>query len=86
MKKLVTPRQIRAALAGLGISQPKLAEMTGLSRPTIARAASELEVSVSDEAREIIVAALEKAGAEFVEDGEASPKGGEGVRFKRQKK
>jgi transcriptional regulator with XRE-family HTH domain len=47
------------------LSQSDIAEATGLSLPTIRRAESEREVSVSGEAVAAIRAALEAAGVEF---------------------
>lgn len=53
--------------------------MTGLSLPTIKRAESEREVSVSADAIAVIRAALESAGVEFI----AENGGGVGVRLRR---
>jgi transcriptional regulator with XRE-family HTH domain len=48
-----------------GLSQADIAKATGLSLPTIKRAESEREVSVSPDAIQAIRAALEAAGVEF---------------------
>jgi transcriptional regulator with XRE-family HTH domain len=47
------------------LSQADIAKTTGLSLPTIKRAESEREVSVSTDAISTIRAALEAAGIEF---------------------
>src|SRR5262245_36641789 len=55
---------------------------TGLSLPTIKRAESERDVSVSDEAIAAIRSALEKAAVEFI----AENGGGPGVRLRKVKR
>jgi transcriptional regulator with XRE-family HTH domain len=78
---MVTTAQIRAGRHLLGLSQADVAAATGLSLPTIKRAESDREVSVSDEAIAAIKAALENAGVIFVaENGE-----GPGVRLRKGK-
>jgi transcriptional regulator with XRE-family HTH domain len=62
---LITSSQIRAARHLANLSQSAVAKATGLSLPTIRRAESEREVSVSDDAVAAIRAALEAAGIEF---------------------
>lgn len=62
--KTITPAQFRAARALLDWSRSKLGEKAGYSLPTVQR----LEkggANVSDEVREKLKAALEKAGVEF---------------------
>jgi transcriptional regulator with XRE-family HTH domain len=76
---LVTAAQIRAARHLANLSQADIVEMTGLSLPTIKRAESEREVSVSADAVAAIRAALESAGVEFI----AENGGGPGVRLKK---
>jgi transcriptional regulator with XRE-family HTH domain len=76
---LTTPAQIRAARHLASFSQADIAEATGLSLPTIKRAESERNVSVSVEAIAAIRAALESAGVEFI----AENGGGPGVRLRR---
>jgi transcriptional regulator with XRE-family HTH domain len=79
---LITSAQIRAARYLANLSQADIAKATGLSLPTVKRAESERDVSVSAEAMEAIRRALEKAGIEFIdEDG-----GGCGVRLKKLKR
>jgi predicted transcriptional regulator len=76
----ISIRQIKAARSLLGWSQDDLADHSGVSKPTIGR----LEATDSDdpiggrpETGEALVAALEKAGVEFIpENG-----GGAGVRL-----
>lgn len=76
---MITPAQIRAARHLASLSQADIAAATGLSLPTIKRAESEREVSVSTEAVSAIKAALEAAGIEFI-----PPNGsGAGVRLKK---
>jgi transcriptional regulator with XRE-family HTH domain len=62
---LITSSQIRAARHLANLSQADIAKATGLSLPTIRRAESEREVSVSEGAIEAIQRALEAAGVEF---------------------
>jgi transcriptional regulator with XRE-family HTH domain len=62
---MITPAQIRAARHLASLSQTDIAAASGLSLPTIRRAESEREVSVSTYAVEAIRAALEAAGVEF---------------------
>jgi transcriptional regulator with XRE-family HTH domain len=77
----ITAAQIRAARHLAGLSQADIAEATGLSLPTIKRAESDREVSVSGEAVAAIRRALESAGVIFVaENGE-----GPGVRLRKGK-
>jgi transcriptional regulator with XRE-family HTH domain len=74
--------QLRAARSLLGWSQTELAEHAGLSLPTVKRVERESGEgpNVSDDAREKLRKALEKAGVEFIpENG-----GGAGVRMKKR--
>lgn len=76
----ISIRQVKAARSLLGWSQDDLAEHSGVSKPTIGR----LEATDTDdpiggrpETGQALVAALEKAGVEFIpENG-----GGAGVRL-----
>jgi transcriptional regulator with XRE-family HTH domain len=63
----ITPGQIRAARALLAMSQPELADFTGVSVPTIKRAESDLPhiAKVAEDTRDSIIAALQAAGIEF---------------------
>jgi transcriptional regulator with XRE-family HTH domain len=65
MTRSTTAAQLRAARHLAGLSQADVAKATGLSMPTIKRAESEREVSVSPDAIDAICAALETAGVEF---------------------
>jgi transcriptional regulator with XRE-family HTH domain len=62
---MISPAQIRAGRHLLGLSQADVARATGLSLPTIKRAESDREVSISADATKAIQAALEAAGIEF---------------------
>ena len=66
-------------------TQADLSEACGLSLITVKRYESALK-PVSEDAVDKLRAALEKAGVEFIDNGTASLKGGEGVRLKRDKK
>jgi transcriptional regulator with XRE-family HTH domain len=78
---LKTPAQIRAGRHLARLSQKDIAKATGLSLPTIKRAESELEVSVSPEAVDAICSAIEAGGVVFIpENG-----GGAGVRLRNRK-
>jgi transcriptional regulator with XRE-family HTH domain len=79
---LTGPAQIRAARHLANLSQADVAKATGLSLPTIKRAESERNVSVSAEAMEAIRIALEKAGIEFIDENG----GGPGVRLRKAKR
>jgi transcriptional regulator with XRE-family HTH domain len=62
---LISAAQIRAGRHLASLSQADIAKATGLSLPTIKRAESEREVSVSNDAVDAIRGALEAAGVEF---------------------
>jgi transcriptional regulator with XRE-family HTH domain len=69
-----TSAQIRAARHLVSLSQADIAETTGLSLPTIKRAESDRDVSVSAEAIAVIRRALEAAGVEFTNGDEPGVK------------
>jgi len=74
---------MRAARALLGIDQRRLAEMSGLSLPTIQRMeASQGVVRGNVVSLMKLVAALDAAGIELIGDGAASHGSGRGVRLK----
>jgi len=78
---MILIEQLRAARSLLGWSQSELAEQAGLSLPTVKRVEREGGdgPNVSEEARNKIRTALEKAGVEFIpENG-----GGPGVRLRK---
>ena len=81
---MISSAQIRAARALLGIDQRKLAELSGLSVPTIQRMeASEEVVRGNVDSLMKLIGALNAAGIELIGPGAASPPGGgRGVRFK----
>ncbi|MBI2717891.1 MAG: helix-turn-helix domain-containing protein [Rhizobiales bacterium] len=80
---MLTAPQLRAARALLGIDQQTLADMAGVSLPTIQR----MEAS-SDYVRGVVgtltkvLEALDRAGVEVIGDNATSSGGGRGVRFK----
>lgn len=78
---MITTAQIRAGRHLVGLSQAEIAEATGLSLPTIKRAESDRDVSISAEAIITIQRALELAGVEFI----AENGGGAGVRLRKGK-
>ncbi|MBT0780045.1 MULTISPECIES: helix-turn-helix domain-containing protein [Paracoccus] len=80
---MMTSAQMRAARALLGIDQKRLAELSGLSVPTIQRMeASDGNVRGVVESLTRVVEALEAAGIELIGEGAASTSGGRGVRLK----
>ena len=80
---MITAAQLRAARALLGIDQRMLAEMSGLSVPTIQRMeASEEMIRGNVDSLMKVAAALDAAGIELIGDGVASAGGGRGVRLK----
>ncbi|MGY3531458.1 helix-turn-helix domain-containing protein [Bradyrhizobium sp. USDA 4452] len=81
---MISIEQIRAARGLLGWSQTDLAEAAGRSLPTIKRLERESDdgSAVSEDVRDAVRHALEKAGVEFIpENG-----GGAGVRMKKRKR
>jgi transcriptional regulator with XRE-family HTH domain len=80
---MITAPQLRAARALLGFDQRKLAELAGLSLPTIQRMeASEGVIRGNVDSLMKLVAALDAAGIELIPDNAASPGGGRGVRLR----
>jgi transcriptional regulator with XRE-family HTH domain len=83
---LITAAQIRAARALLGIDQRQLAEMAGVSLPTIQRMeASAGNVRGVVETLTKVVEAFGRAGIELIGENSVSREGGRGVRFKQVK-
>lgn len=79
----VSIRQMKAARALLDWSQNDLAEAAGVSAPTIKRLeAADGNLGGRAETGEALVAALEKAGVEFI----AENGGGAGVRMRKRGK
>ncbi|MDQ8729957.1 helix-turn-helix domain-containing protein [Bradyrhizobium sp. LHD-71] len=80
---MITAAQMRAARALLGIDQKKLAELSGVSLPTIQRMeASEGNVRGVIDSLIKVVGALEASGIELIGDNARSEGGGRGVRLK----
>ena len=80
---LITAAQLRAARALLGIDQRKLAELAGLSLPTIQRMeASEDVIRGNVDSLMKLVGALDAAGIVLIGDEGTSTRGGRGVRLK----
>ena len=80
---MITAAQLRAARVLLGIDQRRLAELSGLSVPTIQRMeASEKMVRGTVDSVVKLITALEDAGIELIDDGASSDGGGRGVRLK----
>jgi transcriptional regulator with XRE-family HTH domain len=74
---------LRASRALLGIDQRKLAEMAGLSLPTIQRMeASDGVIRGNVDSLMKLVAALDAAGIELIVEAAVSQSGGRGVRLK----
>ncbi|RME18761.1 MAG: helix-turn-helix domain-containing protein [Alphaproteobacteria bacterium] len=79
---MITGPQMRAARALLGIDQKRLAELAGLSAPTIQRMeASAGTVRANADSLTRVIEALERAGVELIAEGAASAGGGRGVRL-----
>jgi transcriptional regulator with XRE-family HTH domain len=79
---MLTPAQLRAARALLGIDQRTLARMADVSLPTIQRMeASEGYVRGVIDTLTKVVAALETAGIELIGENSASSGSGRGVRL-----
>ncbi len=80
---MITAAQMRAARALLGIDQRKLADLSGLSLPTIQRMeSSEDTIRGNVDSLMKLVAALDAAGIELLSEGVVSQGGGRGVRLK----
>ena len=79
---LITAAQMRASRAMLGIDQRTLAELAGLSLPTIQRMeASDGVVRGNVDSLMKLVGALQQAGIELITEGAVSSQGGRGVRL-----
>jgi DNA-binding XRE family transcriptional regulator len=83
--RVITSFQMRAARALLGIDQKTLAELAGVSLPTIQRMeASAGNVRGVVESLTRVVEALDRAGVALIGEGARSDEGGRGVRLKEQ--
>jgi transcriptional regulator with XRE-family HTH domain len=79
---MITSGQIRAARALLGLDQRALAELSGLSLPTIQRMeASDGVIRGNVDSLMKLVGALSSAGIEMIAEGAVSAAGGRGVRL-----
>jgi transcriptional regulator with XRE-family HTH domain len=80
---MITAAQMRAARALLGIDQTDLADLAGVSLPTIQR----MEASVGNvrgvvETLMRVIEAFDKAGVEMISENTPSIGAGRGVRFR----
>ncbi|WP_428484278.1 helix-turn-helix domain-containing protein [Rhodopila sp.] len=79
---MITAGQMRAARALLGLDQRALAELSGLSLPTIQRMEASYGVIRGNvDSLMKLVGALTGAGIELIDDGAPSATGGRGVRL-----
>ena len=80
---MITAAQLRAARAMLGIDQKTLADMAGVSVPTVQRMeARRGNVKGAVESLTRVIDALDRKGIEFLYAGSPGTAGGRGVRFK----
>jgi transcriptional regulator with XRE-family HTH domain len=80
---MITANQLRAARALLNIDQRQIADLAGLSVPTIQRMeASDGVVRGNVDSLMKLVSALENAGIELINPGVTSSAGGRGVRLR----
>ena len=80
---MMTAGQLRAARALLAIDQKTLAELSGVSLPTIQRMeASDGVVRGTVETLTKVIEALNRAGVELIGDDARSDAGGRGVRLR----
>ncbi|TCT09306.1 helix-turn-helix protein [Tepidamorphus gemmatus] len=80
---MMTGMQLRAARALLGLDQRRLAELAGVSVPTIQRMeASPGTVRGVVDSLTRVIEALDRAGVELIGDNAQSLAGGRGVRLK----
>ena len=80
---MISASQLRAARALLGLDQRQLADLAGLSVPTIQRMeASDGTIRGNVDLLTKLIGALGAAGVELIGEGAASAGGGRGVRLK----
>ena len=80
---MITSAQLRAARVLLGIDQRQLAQLSGLSVPTIQRMeASETMIRGNVDSLMKLITAFDKAGIELIDEGTTSTGQGRGVRLK----
>jgi transcriptional regulator with XRE-family HTH domain len=83
---MITAGQMRAARALLGIDQKDLAELSGVSLPTVQRMeASEGNVRGVIDTLTKVVEAFDRAGVELIGENSTTSGMGRGVRFKEAK-
>jgi len=83
---MITAAQMRAARALLGIDQRELAELSGVSLPTVQRMeASDGNVRGIIDSLTKVVQAFDNAGIELIGENVKSVGSGRGVRFKSPK-
>lgn len=83
---MITAAQMRAARALIGIDQRQLAELSGVSLPTVQRMeASDGNVRGVIDSLVKVVEALDRAGVDLIGEGAISREGGRGVRLKQPK-
>ncbi|MGE0255759.1 MAG: helix-turn-helix domain-containing protein [Alphaproteobacteria bacterium] len=84
---MITAAQMRAARALVGIDQRQLAELAGVSLPTIQRMeASDGTVRGVIDTLTKVVEALDRAGVALIGDDAVSGTGGRGVRLKQSRR
>src|SRR5437016_3541974 len=81
-RSMITAAQLRAARVLLGIDQRRLAELSGLSVPTIQRMEASEMVRGNVDSLVKLIAAFEAAGIEMIDEGAVSNSQGRGVRLK----
>jgi transcriptional regulator with XRE-family HTH domain len=82
---MITAAQLRAARALASLDQRALAEVAGLSVPTIQRMeASDGVIRGNVDSLTKLVSALKNAGVELIGEGAPSPGGGRGVRLRNE--
>ena len=82
---MISAGQLRAARALLGIDQRQLAELCGLSVPTIQRMeGSDGVIRGNVDSLMKLIAALDILGIALIGEDTASSEGGRGVRLKKQ--
>jgi hypothetical protein len=80
---MISAAQLRAARALVGIDQRQLADLSGLSLPTIQRMeASEGVIRGNVDSLMKLIGALDRAGIELIGEGAVSQGGGRGVRLR----
>ena len=83
LTKVLTSRQLRAARALAGLDQAALAKAARLSLPTIQRMeASDGVIRGNVESLMKLIAALDRAGIQLINEGAVSETGGRGVRLR----